>query len=321
MMTLFMLPTCRNTMKIYLTLVGLLTAVLSILVLETATAQAAEPKIRVMLLTGQCSQYHNWALSSVILKRVLEQPGVFTVTSVITPPKGGDMSSFKPDFSQCNVVVMDYEGDDWPEATRQAFAEFIRNGGGLVSFHATDNAFPKWTEFNEMIGVGGWGGRTAAVGPKVRWRDGKMVLDDSPGTAGHPPPHDFQITVRAAEHPVMRGLPEKWMHAHDELYSQLRGPAKQLEVLATALADKSRFTDASGEHEPVLMAIQFGKGRILHTTLGHVGPRDVEPIAQMNCVGFILTLQRGTEWAATGKVTIPVPADFPTAVKTSVRAP
>ena len=82
-----------------------------------------------------------------------------------------------------------------------------------------------------MIGVGGWGGRTAAVGPKARWRDGKMVLDDSPGTAGHPSAHDFQIPVRTPEHPVMRGLPEKWMHAHDEWYSQLRGPAKQLEVL------------------------------------------------------------------------------------------
>jgi type 1 glutamine amidotransferase len=274
-----------------------------------------------MLLTGQCSQYHNWALSSVILKRLLDQPDVFTVSSMVTPPKGGDMSSFKPDFTQCDVVVMDYEGDDWPQTTQEAFAEFIRSGGGLVSFHATDNTFPKWTEFNEMIGVGGWGGRTTAVGPKVRWRDGQMVLDDSPGTASHPPSHDFQITVRAPEHPVMRGLPEKWMHAHDELYSQLRGPAKNLEVLATALADKSRFPNASGEHEPVLMAIRFGKGRIFHTTLGHVGPRDVEPIPQMNCVGFILTLQRGTEWAATGNVTLPVPADFPSADKTSLRAP
>ena len=308
-------------MKTFSTLVGLFTIGLSILVLGSPNAQGAEPKIRVMVLTGQCNQSHNWALSSAILKRLLEEPGNFTVTSVVTPPKGADMSGFKPDFTQCDVVVMDYEGSDWPEATRQAFAEFIRNGGGLVPFHATDNAFPRWTDFNEMIGVGGWGGRSTAAGPKVRWRDGKMVLDESPGNASHPPPHDFQIIVRAPEHPVMRGLPEKWMHAHDELYSQLRGPAKNLEVLATAFADKSRFRMASGEHEPVLMAIQFGKGRIFHTTLGHVGPRDAEPLPQMNCVGFTLTLQRGTEWAATGKVTIPVPADFPTADKTSVRTP
>jgi type 1 glutamine amidotransferase len=308
-------------MKAFLSLLALALATCSILMLSAGTTRAAEPKIRVMLLTGQCSQYHNWALSSAILKRILEQSDRFAVESQVTPPKGGDMSSFKPDFSKCDVVVLDYEGNDWPEATRQAFAEFIRNGGGLVSFHATDNAFPRWTEFNEMIGIGGWGGRTAAVGPKVRWREGKMVLDDSPGTAGHPPQHDFQVMTRAPEHPVMRGVPETWMHPRDELYSQLRGPAKNLEVLATAFADKAKFRNASGEHEPVLMAIQFGKGRIFHTTLGHVGPRDVEPLAQMNCVGFILTFQRGTEWAATGKVTIPVPADFPTADKTSIRTP
>src|SRR5438309_1971165 len=114
-------------MKTLFALVGLLTAALSMVVLETATTQAAEPKIRVMLLTGQCNQYHNWALSSTILKRILEQPGIFTVTTVATPPKGGDMSSFKPDFAACDVVVMDYEGDLWPDATRQAFATFVRD--------------------------------------------------------------------------------------------------------------------------------------------------------------------------------------------------
>jgi type 1 glutamine amidotransferase len=65
----------------------------------------------------------------------------------------------------------------------------------------------------------------------------------------------------------------------------------------------------------------YGKGRVFHTTLGHVGPKDVPPYLALTCAGFIATLQRGTEWAATGKVTQPVPADFPTAEKTSVRTP
>ena len=37
------------------------------------------------------------------------------------------------------------------------------------------------------------------------------------------------------------------------------------------------------------------------------------------CVGFIASLQRGTEWAATGSVTSPLPTDFPTADKVSSR--
>ena len=40
----------------------------------------------------------------------------------------------------------------------------------------------------------------------------------------------------------------------------------------------------------------------------------------MDCVGFMFTNQRGTEWAATGKVTLTsVPEDFPSAEKVSVR--
>ena len=292
---------------------SLIRLLLLLLVLPLATGAApSQSKIKVMLLTGQCSKYHNWALSSIILKRILEEPGRFVVDTVNTPPTGADMSGFHPKFKNYNVVVMDYEGDEWPAASKQAFAEFIGSGGGLVTFHDTDNTFPKWSEWNEMIGVGGWGGRDETSGPKVRWRDGRMVLDNSPGKASHPPKHDFQIEVRTPEHPVLQGLPVKWMHANDELYSQLRGPAKNLTVLATAYADKAKHPTASGENEPMLMAISYGKGRIFHTTLGHDVPA-------MQCVGFIVTMQRGTEWAATGKVTQKVPADFPAAAKISVR--
>jgi len=292
-------------------------------------AAAARPRIKVMLLTGQSNRYHNWSLSSAILQRLLEQPGIFVVDKVTSPPMGADMSGFRPDFGKYDVVVLDYEGDEWSDPTKQAFVKYVKNGGGLVSFHATDNAFPRWPEFNEMIGIGGWGlqldgslgARTEAAGPKVRWRDGRMVLDDSPGLATHPPKHDFAIDVRAPDHPIMRGLPARWMHADDELYSQLRGPAKNLEVLATAFADPAKHKGASGEHEPVLMTIRYGQGRVFHTTLGHVGPKDVDPVTPLNCVVFIVTLQRGAEWAATGKVTQPVPSDFPVADKASVRNP
>ena len=195
----------------------------------------------------------------------------------------------------------------------------LLSGGGLVIFHASDNAFPAWPEFQLLCGISGWAGRTESSGPKVRWRGGVQVLDDSPGTARHPARHDFIVTLRNAEHPIMRGIPEHWLHADDELYSQLRGPAKNLEVLATAHADPAIHPKATDEHEPVLMTIRYGGGRVFHTTLGHVGPADGSRTTAMDCVGFITTLQRGTEWAATGDVTLPVPSDFPTASRTSIR--
>lgn len=116
----------------------------------------------------------------------------------------------------------------------------------------------------------------------------------------------------------MRGLPEKWLHANDELYSQLRGPASNVTILATAKAEPG-LRGATGEHEPMLMTIAYGDGRVFHTTLGHVAPRDEAPVATLNSVGFIVTLQRGTEWAATGRVTQGVPDDFPTADSISLR--
>jgi len=120
----------------------------------------------------------------------------------------------------------------------------------------------------------------------------------------HGPQHPYQIIVREPDHPITKGLPKAFMHSKDELYSNLRGPAKNLTVLATALAAKEK--GGTGRHEPILMTIAWGKGRIFHTVLGHAG-------TQMKCVAFIVTLQRGAEWAATGKVTQKVPADFPTA--------
>jgi len=103
-------------------------------------------------------------------------------------------------------------------------------------------------------------------------------------------------------------MPPEWLHATDELYHGLRGPLDNVHLIATAYSD--RKTGGSGEHEPMIWTVSFSEGRVFHTPMGH----DLEA---MRCVGFITTLQRGTEWAATGKVTIPVPPNFPTADKPS----
>jgi type 1 glutamine amidotransferase len=147
-----------------------------------------------------------------------------------------------------------------------------------------------------------------------------LVLDrTTPGNAMHPAKHDFLVVTRAPDHPVMKGFPAQWLHANDEIYSQLRGPAKNLQILATASADPAKMRSGTGENEPMFMTVQYGKGRVFHNTLGHVGPQDREPVASLNSVGFIVSIQRGAEWAATGRVTQPLPADFPTATHTSIR--
>jgi type 1 glutamine amidotransferase len=270
---------------------------------------SAKDLISVLIIDGQNN--HKWQETTPVLKELLEQSGLFRVDVATTPPQGSDMSSFKPDFSKYRVVLSNYNGDPWPEATNKAFEEFVRDGGGFVSFHAADNAFRGWKEYNEMIALGGWGDRTEQDGPYVRWRDGKMVIESKPGPSGHHGKrHSFLITTRDTKHPITKGLPLMWLHHTDELYDSLRGPARNMSLLATAMSDPA--TGGTGEHEPILFTISYGKGRVFHTTLGH----DTEAMA---CKGFIYTLLRGTEWAATGKVTQKVPPDFPKVERVSLR--
>jgi type 1 glutamine amidotransferase len=268
-----------------------------------------------MLLDGESGgPYHDWARVTVALKKMLDETGLFATTVVTAPPAGADYAAFAPDFSKYRVVVMNYDAPDerWPAALKTSFERYVAGGGGLVAVHATDNAFAGWTAFNEMVGVGGWRGRTEQAGPYWFYRDGKLTSETSPGRAGsHGKRTPFQVTLREPNHPIVRGLPKVWMHQGDELYAQMRGPGKNMTVLATAFSDPANA--GSGRDEPQLMVLSFGKGRIFHTTFGH-------DLVALSSVDFVVTLQRGVEWAATGNVTQKVPATFPTADTVSYRA-
>lgn len=328
---------------------NILTAVVVAALFISPDVRAAE-KLKALIVDGQNN--HDWKGTTPVMKWILEESGRFTVDVSTTPPSAprppqaprGNLTAeqkagheaalarwkaqkpeierarkeawqqWHPRFRDYDVVVMNYNGERWPQAVSEDFVQYVRLGGGLVIVHAADNSFADWPEYNEMIGLGGWGGRNEKSGPMVRWRDGRMVFDESPGAGGtHGAQHEFVVETREANHPIMKGLPLRWKHASDELYSKLRGPAKNLTVLATAFAAPE--TRGTGEHEPVLMIIDYGQGRVFHTVLGH-GP------GTMAGVGFQVTLQRGTEWAATGRVTLSAEhARQLSADKAALRAP
>lgn len=257
-------------------------------------AQDQPAKLKALIIDGQNN--HAWQQTTPVLKAILEEGGRFAV-DVATSPPGEDLTGFAPEFASYDVVVSNYNGALWSEPTRKAFVEYVSGGGGFVSVHAANNSFPQWPEYNAMIGLGGWGGRNEESGPYLRWRDGKAVKVADAGRGGsHGPRHEFLVEIRNPDHPAVSGLPSRWMHAEDELYDRLRGPAEEITILGTAYSSPEK--SGTGENEPMLMAVRYGDGRVFHTTLGH-------DVKAMSGAGFQESLRRGTEWAAVGKVTFP----------------
>lgn len=289
-------------MKKPLKLTILLTVLFALLVTESCREN---PQIKALIITGQNM---NWKRNIIALSSILQKSEIFDIEVKISPAAGEDMSEFIVDFSPYDVIVLDYAGDMWPEQTKNNFVNYVRNGGGLVVYHACSNAFPQWPEYNEMIGLSGFGNRDEKWGPYVYVKDGKVVKEAIPGKTGsHGYIHEYVVCALQPSHPILKGLPEKWMHVSDELYDSMRGHGTNMEVLAYAHSDTAML--GTGRDETVMMTVRYGKGRVFHTTLGHTWDELFSP--PLECAGFITTFQRGTEWAATGKVTQKVPDNFP----------
>ncbi|NJN28226.1 MAG: ThuA domain-containing protein [Cyclobacteriaceae bacterium] len=186
------------------------------------------------------------------------------------------------DFNKYDLVVLSTSKISWSDDVKAAFETYLKNGGGLVILNSAANAFPEWDAFAAISGV-------------------------KPLESRSSEPFEFEIMEQKVEHPITKGLPGNWLHMPDYLLFNTSYLPEDVEILAAAKADTLYGGD--GQILPVLFTVKYGEGRIFHTTLG-TAP------ASMQCVGFIATLQRGAEWAATGVVSQAVPVDFPNSVST-----
>lgn len=280
----------------------------------------AQKKLSILVIDG--INNHDWQASTRVIRAVLEATGRFTVDVSTSPPRDAPTSAWstwRPSFHQYHAVVSNFNGGHlpdgvrWPRPVEQSFESYVAGGGGFVSYHAANNAFLGWDDYNEMIGLG-WRDITFGPGLVVDEQEKVVVVPAGQGLPpGHGPAHDFVMTMMDPRHPITQGMPKRWMHPMEQLTHGQHAPAAprqgaietQLRILTYA------WSRDSHRREPLDWVRSWGHGRIYVTMLGHTWTGQRNP--NCRCVGFQTLLARGVEWAASGEVTIPVPARFATA--------
>ncbi len=253
---------------------------------------------------------HDWKQTTAVTKWILEASGLFTVSVSTVPLDSIQRSHWRPEFSDYAVVVQNTNNIQdtslrWPVSVEQSLEKYVREGGGLYILHSANNAFSHWKEYDMMIGLG-W--RPATVGYALEV-DGKENIVHFPPGVGMGTGHGdrFNAIIKILNrHPINRDYPDEWQTANTEVYYFARGPAQNLTVLSYAL-------DSTGTRRmwPVEWIVEYGKGRVYNSSMGHLWKGEIYPPAY-RCVGYQTTVIRANEWLATGKVTYPVPGNFPT---------
>jgi len=288
--------------------------ILSAFVQFSVLAQKNKP-IPVLIVDGFSN--HDWKQTTAVTKWILEESGRFSVDVSTIPADSLERSAWNPDFSRYALIVQNTNniqkpGLRWSKQAEKQLEDYVINGGGLYILHSANNAFPHWKEYDKMIGLG-W--RRASEGYALEV-DGAKNITRIPPNEGEGTGHGdrFNALIQVlTPHPINKGYPAQWQTANTEVYYFPRGPAENISVLSYALDSTS-----TKRTWPVEWVVKYGKGRVYNSSLGHLWKGESYPPAY-RCIGYQTTVIRAAEWLATGKVTFPVPANFPTADKRSLR--
>lgn len=251
-----------------------------VLSIGVVVAQGPDPRPKILVISGANNHDHRFTLREI--QKVYGECGRFRVDTTTDPKVALEDAQNAARYA---CFVLDYNGPRWGEPAEANFVEAVRKGAGVVVIHAANNSFPGWVEYETMTGLG--------------WRKG----------TGHGRFHPFDVVVVDRFHPVTSGMRDIRMHP-DELYHRLEHlHGVDLRVLMSAYSAPE--TGGTGRHEPMVVTLSYGEGRVFHTTLGHVWVGVPQSRASWADPQFRRLLCRGTEWAATGAVTLsPMPLNW-----------
>jgi type 1 glutamine amidotransferase len=260
---------------------------------------------------------HDWAQTTKVTRWILEESKLFNVEVSTIPLDSAAHATWLPDFGKYDVVIQNTNNINnprlrWPLAAEQKLEEYVKNGGGLYILHSANNAFPHWKEYDNMIGMG-W--RSRNTGYALEINENKEIVRFAPGEGqgtGHGERFDALVQI-LNRHPINTGFPEKWKTANTEVYYFPRGTAENLTVLSYAYDSTT-----TKRMWPVEWVVQYKKGRVYNSSMGHLWKGEIYPEAYQ-CVGYQTTVIRAAEWLASGKVSYPIPENFPSEKDLSLR--
>ena len=278
-------------------------------------AQIKEP-IRVLIVDGYSN--HDWKQTTKVTKWILEESGLFKVDVFTMPTDTLSQLESQPTFKRYALVIQNTNNIHnpslrWPRQAELELERFVKDGGGLYILHSANNAYPHWGEYDKMIALG-W--RPQSSGYAVEIDSNRTIVRLPPGEGrGTRHGNRFNAIIQILNrHPINKNYPDKWQTVNAEVYSFPRGPAENLTVLSYAY-------DSTDTHRmwPVEWIITYGRGRVYNSSMGHLWSGEVYP-ASYRCIGYQTTVIRAAEWLATGKVTYPVPRNFPKEDSPGLRA-
>ncbi len=260
-----------------------------------------ESLVKVLIISGQNSYEHDWTGVNNRLRTQLQDTGRFDVR-VTEDFDHGTLEQLK----KYDVVILNYASrwnyaDEkqhlWSPQAFQALYDYVEQGGGLVAYHSSFTWGRDIPDYLKLVGA--------------------TML---PQSSRRSPVDAFRFELVDLEHPITKGLRRyQWTFMEDMYTNMYFAPDAKIHVLATAYDDASNYTpekagpkypaeaytpeklakmDGMNRLNPQIWVQDYGKGRVFSITLGH-GPDTIQ------YDGFKTLMARGTEWAATGKVTIP----------------
>jgi uncharacterized protein len=228
----------------------------------SSPAADAPAKIKVLLVTGDDVGGHPWPEVSQATRDILVSSGRFDV-KVCEDAGVLESSASLNRYDLIFLALYNAKTPTLSGGAKENLLNFVKGGKGFAVSHLASASFKEWDEFKKLCGR--------------CW-----VM----GRSGHGPRGVFKVKIAAKDHPITKDLED--FEADDELYAKLEGDAP-INVLAEADSDWSKRT------EPLVFTLNYGQGRVFHEAFGHDGKALKNPSVQK-------IIQRGCEWAATGKV-------------------